>query len=764
MPPVIPLHNRLATALAGHYERLREIGAGGMAVVYLAHDVKHDRDVAIKVLRDDVAQAIGVERFLGEIQLAARLTHPHILPLYDSGIADGILYFVMPSIEGRSLRDRLDEGGRLPVDQAVRFATEVAGALDYAHRHGVVHRDIKPENIMLQDGHALIGDFGIAKALGAVASDPVTETRMFTQMGVVIGTPAYMSPEQAAGDTVDGRSDIFSLACVLYEMLVGEAPFTAPTAQAVIARRFVHTPPDVTSLREGISKTISRALQTALARAAIDRYDTAAAFGTALNDAQARGGAPRTSAPEKSIAVLPFANMSADPENEFFADGVTEEILNALASIPDLRVAGRASSFSFKGKQQDLRSIGEQLCVRTVLEGSVRRSGRRVRITAQLSDASDGFRLWSERYDREIEDVFAVQDEIAAAIAVKLKTTFQENAGGRAQRSTGNIEAYEAYLKGRALVFRRGAAVREGVAMMRRALELDPEYALAWAGVADAYSIFAYYGMLPNETCAAAAREAATKALTYGPDLAESHNAMAQVSLLFDWDWKRTEQSFTRALEISPGYVQAAAWHALFYLGLVRQRWDQAIERMLALQKAEPLSAYVAGCTAYAYADCGRGAEATEWSSLACRLDSSSYLSLWTHQLALYASGDYARSIEAGERALAVSGRMHGSLLALGVALAESGDLAAARAVRGEMDARAAREPISPVSRAVLAAALGDHEAAIALARDGLAHRDPTLVVFGRSFTARALQAIPAYQEVLDGVDLPRADSRVGDD
>ena len=227
---------------------------------------------------------------------------------------------------------------------------------------------------MLQDGHALVGDFGIAKALGAAAGDPVTETRMFTQTGVVVGTPAYMSPEQAAGDSVDGRSDVYSLACVLYEMLVGEPPFTAPTAQAVIARRFVHTPPDVTSLREDISRTVGRVLQTALARAAIDRYDTAAVFGAALSEAQTNRGGQRTSAPEKSIAVLPFANLSADPENEFFADGVTEEILNALASIPDLRVAGRASSFSFKGKRQDLRSIGEQLSVRTVLEGSVRRS------------------------------------------------------------------------------------------------------------------------------------------------------------------------------------------------------------------------------------------------------------------------------------------------------------------------------------------------------------------------------------------------------
>jgi serine/threonine-protein kinase len=523
--------------------------------------------------------------------------------------------------------------------------------------------------------------------------------------------------------------------------------------QAVIAKRFVHTPADVTTLREGVPKPVGRVVQTALARAPIERYDTAAAFGSALSDAQTGNAVPRTSAPEKSIAVLPFGNLSADPENEFFADGITEEILNALASIPDLRVAGRASSFSFKGKNADLRSIGEQLNVHTVLEGSVRRAGRRVRITAQLSDVSDGFRLWSERYDREIEDVFAVQDEIAAAIAVRLKTTFQESAG-RGQRSTGSIEAYEAYLKGRALIFRRGWSVREGVALMRRALELDPEYALAWAGVADAYSVFAYYGVLPPETCATAAHEAAAKALAYGPDLAESHNAMAQVSLLFDWNWTRTEQSFTRALELSPTYVQAVSWHALFYLGFVRRRWDETIERLLALQRAEPLSAYAAGCCAVGLSDCRRGAEALHWSALACRIDPSSYLSLWSQQLAFYSSGDYPRSIEAADRALAVSGRMQSSLVTLGVALAGEGEQAGAQAIRHELDARAVREPISPLYRAILAAALHDKDAAMVFAHEALARRDPLLVVFGQSVVAGALQAIPEYQTVLEAAGL----------
>jgi serine/threonine-protein kinase len=333
------LRDRLCSSLSGRYERLQELGSGGMAVVYAAHDVKHGRDVAIKVLRDDVARTVGADRFLTEIHLVAKLTHPHILPLYDSGDADGIVYFVMPNVEGRSLRDRLLANGQLPIDEAVRLASEIAGALDYAHRHGVVHRDIKPENIMLHDGHAMVADFGIGKALSAIDSEAVTQT------GMIVGTPAYMSPEQAAGERVDGRSDIYSLGCLLYEMLAGEPPFTGPSLQAVIAKRFVQTPADVTALRDGVSRPVARALQKALARTPIDRYDTAALFNAALSAAAAAAVPGRAAAPEKSIAVLPFANLSADPENEFFTDGITEEILNGLASITDLRVAGARRRF-----------------------------------------------------------------------------------------------------------------------------------------------------------------------------------------------------------------------------------------------------------------------------------------------------------------------------------------------------------------------------------------------------------------------------------
>ena len=374
---------RLSAALDGRYRIDRELGAGGMATVYLAHDIKHDRDVAIKVLHPDLGAALGGERFLSEIRTTARLQHPHILPLLDSGEANGLLYYVMPLVTGETLRARLEREKQLPIADAVRIAREVASALDYAHRQNVIHRDIKPENIMLQDGHALVADFGIGKAI----SDTTANT--LTQAGMSVGTPAYLSPEQAVGEDVDGRSDLYSLGCVLYEMIVGEPPFTGPTVQAVIAKRFVQTPLDVAALREGVPRPVSRAVQHALMRAPIDRFETVALFVIALNEDEAV--ATKSAAPAKSLAILPFENLSANADNQYFADGIADDILDALVQIDGLHVAARNSAFSFRGKQVALAEIGEKLSVATVLQGSVRKAGNRMRIAVQLVSVTDGY-------------------------------------------------------------------------------------------------------------------------------------------------------------------------------------------------------------------------------------------------------------------------------------------------------------------------------------------------------------------------------------
>jgi serine/threonine-protein kinase len=462
-------------------------------------------------------------------------------------------------------------------------------------------------------------------------------------------------------------------------------------------------------------------------------------------------------APEKSLAVLPFVDLSPQGESEFFADGITEEILSALAALPDLRVAGRTSSFSFKGKRIEPREIARQLKVRAVLEGTVRREGGRVRLTAQLLDAADGSTLWAERFDREVGDVFAVQEEIARAIATRLEAT--RKATGRetlAERSTGSIAAYESYLKGRTLLYRRGIHIREGLALMQQALELDPLYAPAWAGRADGYSLLGQFGYLPPEFCAVPAREAAARALELGPNLAEAHNAQAQVSLLFDWDWTRTQREFRRALELDPNYLQATAWYGLFYLGVACGRWGEAIELFEAAAQKEPLSAYAMSGLALSRGYGGQVKESVRTAERAVQLDRSSFTALWALQNLLYLDRQYARSLDVGEQLMLLSGRHPWALLNTAMTCAEAGDPFGARAIHDEFTARASRGYISPFHRGIVAAAAGEPAMATGLLREAVARRDPAIAIFAGWFGEHwAVADLPAMDEVTAAVALP---------
>jgi serine/threonine protein kinase/tetratricopeptide (TPR) repeat protein len=559
---MMELRDRLRSALADRYGVDREVGRGGMATVYLAQDLKHGRQVALKVLHPELAVTLGSERFLREIRIAARLQHPHILPLYDSGQADELLYYVMPFVEGESLRDRLNRDGQLPVEEAVRIARDMAAALDYAHRHGVVHRDIKPENVMLHEGEATVTDFGIAKAVSAAGGENLTAT------GMAVGTPAYMSPEQATGEEPDGRTDIYSLGCVLYEMLTGEAPFSAPTVQALIMKRLTDPVPSARTTRPVITAELDLVVRKALAKEPDERFSSGAQLVQALGSPKVVTphatplATPTVTPPAKSIAVLPFVDMSPQKDQDYFCEGIAEEIINALTKIQALRVISRSSAFAFKGQNQDIRKVGEQLNVGTVLEGSIRKAGNRLRITAQLISVAGGHHLWSDRYDRELEDVFAIQDEIATSIVKALRVVLSEDEK-RAIEKAGpvNIQAYDFYLRGRQFFHQwRRKSVEQARRLFERAIEIEPGYALAHAGVAMCCA-YIYDFWDASAANLQMANTASRTALELDPKLAEAHWARG-VALAIAKQYTEANAAFEQSIRLEPNLVEAHHFYA----------------------------------------------------------------------------------------------------------------------------------------------------------------------------------------------------------
>src|SRR6266849_4944585 len=583
---MIDLLIRLQAALAERYAIERELGQGGMAVVFLAKDLKHGRAVAIKVLRPELAMALGAKRFLGEIETVAALAHPHILPLYDSGEAAGFLYYVMPFVEGESLRDRLRRERQLPLDDALQIAREVAGALSYAHSHGLVHRDIKPENILLEAGQAVVSDFGIARAISAAGGERLTQT------GLAVGTPAYMSPEQAMGETlVDGRTDVYGLGCVLYEMLAGQPPYTGPTPQAIIARCLTQPLPPLRPLRETIPAAVEQAIARALARVPADRFATAAQFAEALAESQrevptarrrarakprARGAAEPKAQPAHigRLAVLPLENLSPNQEEELFADGMTDALITTLAQIGALRVISRTSVMRYKSGRKPLPEIARELKVETVVEGTVLRSGNRVRIAAQLIHAPTDTHLWAKNYESDLRDILTLQSDVAQAIAseIQIKLTPQEQARF-AQTRPVDPEAYEAFLKGRYHWYRRSPdALKRALACLQRATAKDPTYALAQAGLADAYNTLGWdlFAVLPPAEAFPKAKVAGLKALALDPNCAEAHAALGWAAAGYDWDWVTAEREFRSAIKLKPHYGPVHIWYSHFLKAMDR--------------------------------------------------------------------------------------------------------------------------------------------------------------------------------------------------
>jgi len=584
------LLERLSVVLSARYRIERELGQGGMAKVFLAHDLKYERMVAIKVLRPDLSAEVGATRFLREIQIAARLHHPHILPLYDSDQAGDLVYYVMPYIEGETLKSRLARERQLPVTDAIQIAREVADALSYAHNAKVVHRDIKPANILLDAGHALVADFGIARALGEAQ----------TTSGHLIGTPAYMSPEQVDGsEHLDGRSDIYSLGCVLFEMLVGAPPFRGSTVTAVIANRLSAPVPSPRAFREMIPEAVDAAVRKAMATLPADRFSTASQFSEALSTpvavavavGAAHAMAQDIAAVAKSVAVLPFENMSTDPENEYFSDGITDDIIAQLSKISALKVISRTSSMQYKKSTKKITAIAEELGVGAVLEGSVRKAGQRVRIVAHLVDPKTEKHLWGDTFDRKLDDIFEVQSEVAQQITGALEVALSPEEKQRVEKkATGDADAYNLYLLGRFQANKWSEAdVQKGIEYYQQAVSKDPGYAVAYAGLADAYELLSIgFSSKPPVEYLATAKTMALKALEMDDSLAEAHTSLAYARWLGDLDWPGAEREFKRALELKSSYVMAHEWYAEYLAALGRH--EEAIAEIKRAQQLDPLS------------------------------------------------------------------------------------------------------------------------------------------------------------------------------
>ena len=818
---MIDAQERLTKALADRYRIERKIGCGGMATVYLAEDPKHHRKVAVKVLHPELATTIGAERFLAEIAVTANLQHPHILPLFDSGKAvapsspdpDGrlggevFLYYVMPYVEGESLRDRLDREKQLPLDDAIRIAREVADALGSAHSRGIVHRDIKPENILLQEGHAIVADFGIARAV------QVSGGQRFTQAGMTVGTPPYMSPEQAAGDEdVDGRSDVYSLGCVLFEMLAGQPPFSGTTLESILHQHLAVDPPPVTNFRPTVPVEIAGALSRALAKAPADRFAPAAQFAEVLAWSMSPGLTSESKGPPQrvpgspplarlwrraavglvvlavlvvlgvgargvfvgrgmagspgsigSLAVLPLLNLSGDPDQEYFADGMTEQLITELTKIGALRVISRTSVMLYKNTSETLGDIARELGVDAVVEGSALKVGDRVRINAQLIEAATDRHLWAETYERDMQDVLALQGDVARSIAREIQHTLTPTERASLTYAvTVDPAAHDAYLKGRYYWNKwTDEGFEKALGYFDSAIELDPQYAQAYAARAIAYSTLGYFGALPPEIAFPQTKHAASMALDLDESLEEAHVALGTAAMFFDHDFGAANRELTRAVELNPGGV--TAHQAFAFLQVAIGNGERAVVEMDRALRLDPLSLVINSDRGWVLFFARRYSDAIEQAREALELDESFFYLRWLLGRSYAEEGSFDEALRELEAAATLSGRNSLILGTLGEVYARAGRPGDARQILNELLTLSEEGYVSAVAVAAVYIGLGETDLAFEWISRAVEEHDGPVAYLRVDPLYDPLRGDSRLDELLRRLGLSGADSESSD-